>query len=453
LPDERVRHDRVKSALAANNNIPVGETTMTMLRAMLRVLVCISVCAPALADQQQMVPDSPFLVGRDQQAVVRVNEAIFLAYGFGNTYMLTTPAGNVIIDTSSSNRAKRARELLQKENAGPITQIILTHGHGDHTGGVNIWKEPTTQVIAQRQHYEFMNYQARLANFFAVRNAAQFNFPQPPLTEWRGNYGADVLATVMFDDKYEFTTGGVQFQLMHTPGETPDHLTVWVPKYKAAFIGDNYYESFPNLYTLRGTQPRWALDYIQSIDKVLALKPEILLPSHGEPIHGNAEITRRLTRYRDAIAYVHDAVVKGMNESKDVFTLMHEIKLPAELEVGESYGNLPWSIRGIYEGYAGWFDLNPATMYDLPMDAVLPDVVKLAGGPDPIAKLAAERAAAGQLLEALRLTEAALSADPHHAAALKVRLDALEQLRARSKNSNERGWLDYSIRTTKKQLP
>ena len=123
---------------------------------------------------------------------------------------------------------------------------------------------------------------------------------------------------------------------------------------------------------------------------MLALKPELLLPSHGEPVRGNAEITRRLTQYRDAIAYVHDAVVRGMNEGKDVFTLMHEIKLPPELVVGEGYGNLIWSIRGIYEGYAGWFDLRPATMYDVPMAAVFPDLAKLAGGAEPVTKLAAQ---------------------------------------------------------------
>ena len=47
-----------------------------------------------------------------------------------------------------------------------------------------------------------------------------------------------------------------RFDLLHTPGETPDHLTVWIPEFKAAFIGDNFYESFPNLYTLRGTETR-----------------------------------------------------------------------------------------------------------------------------------------------------------------------------------------------------
>jgi alkyl sulfatase BDS1-like metallo-beta-lactamase superfamily hydrolase len=227
---------------------------------------------------------------------------------------------------------------------------------------------------------------------------------------------------------------------------------VWVPKYKAVFTGDVYYESFPNIYTLRGTEPRWALDYITSLNAILALKPEVVLPSHGLPIRGNEEITRRLTRYRDAIQYVHDEVVKGMNAGKDVYTLMQQIKLPAALDVGESYGKLTWSIRGIYEGYVGWFDLNPVTMYETPVSSVYPDVVKLAGGPEAVANLAIERAQAGDAIAALHLTDIALAADPNHRKALEARLKALEILRGRCKNSNERGWLDYSIRETKRKL-
>ena len=360
---------------------------MSRVRALAALVALASATAFA---QTQIGVDNPLRTGESQQAAVRVNDAIYLAYGFGNTFLVTTSAGNVVIDTSSAVRAARAKELLQRENAGPIKYIVLTHAHGDHTGGVPLWKAADTQVIAQKEHYEFVNYQTRLAGFFAERNAAQFNFQRPQTGPWTGNYGAKIAATVQFDDRYEFTLGDTKFELLSTPGETPDHLTVWIPKYRAAFVGDNYYESFPNIYTLRGTKPRWALDYIASLDKVLALKPELLLPSHGEPVRGNAEITRRLTQYRDAIAYVHDAVVRGMNEGKDVFTLMHEIKLPPELVVGEGYGNLIWSIRGIYEGYAGWFDLQPATMYDVPMAAVFPDLAKLAGGAEPVTKLAAQ---------------------------------------------------------------
>ena len=195
------------------------------------------------------------------------------------------------------------------------------------------------------------------------RNAVQFGFDEERAREAVRNRPARIEPTILFDEKYEFELGGTKFELLHTPGETYEHLTVWLPQYKAAFVGDNFYASFPNIYTLRGCRPRWALDYIDSLNKVLAQRPEILLPSHGNPIVGADKIVAAVTRYRDAIQYVHDATVKGMNDGKDVYTLMREIVLPADLDVGDAYGKVSWSVRGIYEGYVGWFDGDPATMY------------------------------------------------------------------------------------------
>ena len=406
--------------------------------------------------QQDQVPANPVTlttVGRDQTKATKIADNIYQAIGWGNTFMVTTPAGNVIIDTSIAFNAALHTKLLRAESSAPVKYIILTHGHGDHTGGVTAWKEAGTQVIAQKNHAEFMHYQARLNGFYGLRNAAQFARALPPENAaWPGNYGGKIEPTILFDDKYEFELGGLKFIVLSTPGETYDHATVWIPQLKAAFIGDNYYDSFPNIYTLRGTQPRWALDYVNSLNKVLALKPELVLPSHGMAIKGNAEIVKRLTRYRDAIQYVHDETVKGMNAGKDVWTLMREIKLPAALDIGESYGKLSWSVRGIYEGYVGYFDLKPATMYETPVAAIYPDVVKLAGGPDAIAKLAQARADAGQAVEALHLSEMALAVDGKHQAALQAKLKALETLRAKCKNSNERGWLDFSINGVKSKL-
>ena len=351
-------------------------TAAFLLTAMLSV-------QPMSRAQQEQMSDNPLVLlraGQDQKKALKFGEAIYQAIGFGNTFMVVTEAGVVIIDTSMQFNAARHKQLLQAENAGPIKYIILTHAHGDHTGGVPTWKQPDTKIIAQKNHADFQHYQTRLNGFFAHRNAAQFSLRIPDPGPWRGNYAAKIEPTILFDDKYEFELGGVKFEVFSTPGETPDHATVWIPKYKAAFIGDNFYTSFPNIYTLRGTQPRWALDYVNSLNKILALKPEIVLPSHGTPITGNAEIVKQLTRYRDAIQYVHDETVKGMNAGKGVWTLMNEIKLPPDLDVGEGYGKLSWSVRGIYEGYVGWFDLNPATMYEKPASSVYPDVVKLAGG-------------------------------------------------------------------------
>jgi len=407
---------------------------------------------PMTSAQQGQMSDNPLSAGQDQKKALKFGEAIYQAVGFGNTFMVVTEAGNVIIDTSMPFNAARHKQLLQAENAGPIKYIILTHAHGDHIGGVPVWKQPDTKIVAQKNHAEFQHYQTRLNGFFARRNAAQFSLRIPDPGPWPGNYGAKIEPSILFDDKYEFELGGVKFEVLSTPGETPDHATVWIPKYKAAFIGDNFYASFPNIYTLRGTKPRWALDYVNSLNKVLALKPEIVLPSHGTPIIGNAEIVKQLSRYRDAIQYVHDETVKGMNAGKDVWALMNEIKLPPDLDVGEGYGKLSWSVRGIYEGYAGWFDLNPATMYEKPASSVYPDVVKLAGGPDALAKLAMERAQAGQAVEALHLSDIALAADPNHQPALQAKLKALETLLSRCRNSNERGWLEFSVRQVKSNL-
>jgi len=116
--------------------------------------------------------------------------------------------------------------------------------------------------------------------------------------------------------------------MFSTPGETPDHLTVWIrhtkPRSLATIIPASASRSripFPNIYAIRGTKPRWALDWIKSLDTVLALKPEIVLNGHGDPIVATRKSLAALKRYRDAIQYVHDEPWKGMNAGKDVFTL------------------------------------------------------------------------------------------------------------------------------------
>jgi alkyl sulfatase BDS1-like metallo-beta-lactamase superfamily hydrolase len=370
-----------------------------------------------------------------------------------NTFLVVTKDGSVVIDTALAAVAPSHKAALTAVNKGPVRAIVLTHAHGDHTGGIALWREPSTEVITHRNYPEFLEYTNRLGGYFARSNAAQYGGPLGGRGAGGGRAGqaaANVAPTTLVHDRYEFTAGGMQFVVLHTPGETPDHLTVWIPQLKAAFIGDNYYESFPNMYTLRGTRPRWPLEYIDSLNRVLELRPEIVLPSHGPAIKGTEEITRRLTRYRDAIQYVHDETVKGMNEGKDVLTLMREIKLPPQLEVGESYGRLTWSIRGIYEGYVGWYDGNPSTMFGPPRQAY-GEMVKLAGGPDAVSARAAQLAGSDPV-NALYLTDMVLAVDPLNRGALEARLKALQALDAASNNSNERGWLQAGIRDVQQKL-
>src|SRR4029453_4119703 len=99
-----------------------------------------------------------------------------------------------------------------------------------------------------------------------------------------GSGAPPVQPTRTFDDRMELALGGVTFQLLHTPGETPDHLSVWIPQFKAVFVGDNYYDSFPNIYRLRGTRPRGALDYDESHHPIPAVEPALVPTRHCGPI-------------------------------------------------------------------------------------------------------------------------------------------------------------------------
>ena len=198
------------------------------------VLMILALTLTGGARAQQPMPAMPLEttgVGRDQTAATKVAENIYQAIGFGNTFLVTTPAGNVIIDTSIAFNAPLHTKLLRAVSSAPIKYIVLTHAHGDHTGGIAAWRKfgaPDLKIIAQREHVDFQHYQTRLKGFFDLRNAAQFGRP-PPCSgggESPGNYAAKIEPTIVFDDQYEFELGGVQFKVLSTPGETYDHPTV-----------------------------------------------------------------------------------------------------------------------------------------------------------------------------------------------------------------------------------
>ena len=413
------------------------------------------------AAQQDRVPPSPITVttiGRDQTAATKVADNIYQAVGFGNTFLVTTPAGNVIIDTSVPFNAALHTKLLRAVSDAPIKYIILTHAHGDHTGGVEAWKKFGALTCRSSRSVTTSSFSTIRRGSRAStirRNAAQFGRAMGAGATGAspGNYAAKIEPTILFDDKYEFELGGVKFEVLQharrnarsrdrldSPDEGRFHrrqLLRLVSEHlhaarHAAAVGARLRE-----LAQQGARAR-------TRDRAAEPRP-------GHPGQRD-EIDKRVTRYRDAIQYVHDETVKGMNAGKDVWTLMREIKLPAALDIGESYGKLSWSVRGIYEGYVGWFDLNPATMYETPVPAIYPDLVQLAGGPDAIAKLARERAAAGRSVEALHLSDVALAADANHRVALEAKLAALEHLRKECKNSNERGWLDFSIASVQGKL-
>jgi len=69
-------------------------------------------------------------------------------------------------------------------------------------------------------------------------------------------------------------------------------------------------------------------------------------------------------------------------------------------------------------------------MYESPASSVYPDLVRLAGGPEPLVRLALEKMDAGKPVETLHLTDVVLASNPNNHDALAARLKALEYLRS-----------------------
>ena len=267
---------------------------------------------------------------------------IHVATGNGSSFRIDTPDGAVIIDTGLVTHAARMRELLLGVSDQPVKYLILTHAHADHVGGAPLWIADGVPVIAGRhfrlrhlEHNRLGRYRGRRAAALWSNVMAGWGSRGTPAGQPRRLRDLPVIEPyviepdIVVDDSYTFTLGGVRFEVIWLNGaEGPDAIGVWLPERRIIFIGDAFGpNSFPNLFTLRGENLRDAFATAEAIDRVLALEPEVLLTGHhgqfrspqagpNEALAGGEAIRDTLTRTRDAIRYVHDATVAGMNEGQ-----------------------------------------------------------------------------------------------------------------------------------------
>jgi alkyl sulfatase BDS1-like metallo-beta-lactamase superfamily hydrolase len=257
------------------------------------------------------------------------------------------------------------------------------------------------------------------------------------------------------DDGFAFELGGRRFEVIHTPGgETRSAVIVWLPDERIAIVGNLFGPLFgnqPNLNTLRGDKPRWALQFVESVKKVRALEPELILTGHEE-IRGADHIQRETTRILDAVQWVHDRTVEGMNAGKDLRALMREVVPPPELALTEEYGKVAWNVRAVWHEYTGWQE--PARgltdLYGVPASSVALAIAELAGGTDRLAERAGDFVAEEKPLEALHLLDVALAAEPASQLAREIKRQALKLLDRQTGGSNL--WERMSIAAELREL-
>ena len=389
--------------------------------------------------------------GEGQVAAIERAPGVYESRGVGNTYLLTTSAGDVLVNAGTLGDARRGRALFSKVSQAPIRAIILTQSHANQYGGLEMYKTPDNQVIAHRNYPEDRRYSESLCAHYRRGSRRMFGPITGPVQDIVPT--AEVPPDLLIDERHAFELGRRQFEIHWTPGgETRSAVIVWLPGENIALVGNLFGPLFgnqPNLNTLRGDKPRSALQFIDSAKKLRALGPEIMLTGH-ECIRGAQHIEREVTRIIDSVQWVHDRTLEGMNAGLDLRSLMREVKPPAELTLTEEYGKVSWNVRAIWHEYSGWFDPDRGIteLYGVPPSSVAPAIAALAGGTDRVAERAQGFVIAGKPLEALHLLDIAFAAEPSSQRVREARRQALELLLQQTGGSNlwERMWIASDLR-------
>jgi alkyl sulfatase BDS1-like metallo-beta-lactamase superfamily hydrolase len=386
---------------------------------------------------------------------IELGNDIWMSPGLSNSYLLRSDDGPVIVNTGMGFEGPLHQRAYAGVNDGPTRAVIFTQGHYDHVGGVDVLRDASTEIIAQADFHIWRADNERLEAFRSRNAAFAWIDAIMAAAEHAQSVGVGQVAqarpepTTTFDDRLELSIGGRRFELLSVPGgETTDSLAIWLPDEATVFTGNMTGPLFghvPNLVTIRGDRYRDPLAYIMSLQRVRDLRPEQLVTGHFDPVIGADRIDAEFNAMIDAMQWVHDRTVDGMNRGCDVYTLMRDVKVPDHLDVGEGYGKTSWNVRAIWETYAGWFHHHSTTeLYDTPADAVAGDVVATAGA-DALVAAARAHVDAGRPVEALHLTDIVLAAEPRHVGGRATAAAATRALLDRSNNFWESAWLRRSI--------
>ena len=394
-----------------------------------------------------------------RREVIEVTEGVHVAVGFAlaNAILVEGENSNIIIDTTGTvETAREVKEIFDTINSNPVEAIIYTHNHADHTYGATVFAaDSNPEIYAHSSTAEYLSrvigilrpiISSRSNRMFGnalPKDQVENNGIGPFLEIGRDGRKPGLLyPTKTFTDKLKFEVGGIEVELFHAPGETNDQLFVWLPGKKALFPGDNFYKTFPNLYTIRGTPYRDLAGWVNSIDMMRYLEPEFLVPSHTRPLEGKEKINKLLTTYRDGIQFVHDQTVRLMNLGFGPDEIAEQLILPKHLGdspyLKEFYGSPAWSAKNVFSGYLGWFDGNPSTLKPLPKKEEAENFIKLAGEWDDLFIIAEQSYIEGKFQWALQLTDYLLRVRPADEKTELLRRSCLIALGNKESNPNSR---------------
>jgi alkyl sulfatase BDS1-like metallo-beta-lactamase superfamily hydrolase len=393
-----------------------------------------------------------------RQGLFEVTDGIYQVRGYdlSNMSVIEGDTGIIVIDPLISAETAAAALALYRKHRGdrPVVAVIHTHSHVDHFGGVKgvVSQDDVdagrVQIIAPEGFVEHAISENVYAGT-AMGRRAGYMYGAALSRGPRGGVGAGLGQTTssgtvtlieptvtISTTGQELTVDGVRMVFQMAPGtEAPAEMHFYFPDRRALCMAENATHNLHNLLTLRGALVRdphiWA-HYLTEAIELFASESDVVFASHHWPTWGTANIIEFLSTQRDLYAYLHDQTLRLLNQGYTGAEIAEMIELPPALDQAWHthgyYGSVSHNVKAIYQRYLGWYDGNPARLWQHPPQQKARRYVEFMGGADDVVAKARRSFEAGDLRWAAEVLDHVVFADPGHAAAKSLLADVFEQL-------------------------
>jgi alkyl sulfatase BDS1-like metallo-beta-lactamase superfamily hydrolase len=399
-----------------------------------------------------------------------VTEGIYQVRGMdlSNMTLVEGRDGVIVIDPLISTETAAAALALYRRHRGdrPVTGMIYTHSHVDHFGGVrgvvsgDDVAAGRVPVLAPGGFVEHAVAENVYAGTAMARRAAYMYGAALPVGP-AGQIGAGLgmststgtvtLIPPTLDITWtgqEETVDGVRIVFQVTPGtEAPSEMNFLFPDRGALCMAENATHTLHNLLTLRGALVRdphdWA-HYLNEAIELFADATDVEFASHHWPTWGREKIVQLLSEQRDLYAYLHDQTLRLLNRGFVGAEIAEMLEMPPALDdawhTRGYYGSVSHNVKAVYQRYMGWFDGNPAHLWQHPPEQAGRRYVEAVGGPDALLQVARRAYDAGDFRWVAELVGHLVFADPDHSDARELQAAALEQLGFGAENGTWRNF-------------
>jgi alkyl sulfatase BDS1-like metallo-beta-lactamase superfamily hydrolase len=177
---------------------------------------------------------------------------------------------------------------------------------------------------------------------------------------------------------------------------------------------------------------------------MFADRADVVFASHHWPTWGRQNMVDLLSEQRDMYAYLHDQTLRLINQGHTGPEIAEMIQLPPALDAAWHtrgyYGSVSHNVRAVYQRYLGWFDGNPASLWEHPPTETAKRYVDCLGGVDNLLAKARDYVAADDLRFAAQLLQHAVYAQPDHAEAKDLLAEVYERLGHGAENGTWRNF-------------